>query len=848
MENEKSNIVRIATILVVVLLGLSFSALTASAQADSAGTEFFLVYTDNYDDGPGSAIFITSAVDTSGLVEIPAIGFSQAFTVTANTITNVNIPQTAEVLGSDIISDKGIRVTANDEVTVYFLNPRTPVCTNDAYLGLPVDILNVEYIVLGYQESLSARGFSHTIGPSEFAVVAPYDDTEVTITSSITTGTRTAGVPYTITLQQFETYTLQSDGALEDLTGTIIESSHPVAVFAGVRCADIPPGYGCCDHVVEQMMPTATWGKEFDTFPFKARRNGYGDILRVLACVDGTVVTIDGAVAGTINRGEFLETMVTAPSELSTSEPALVAQYLTGEDYEGRIGDPFECLIPPTEQFMPGYTFLTPTGYAENYVNVIAPTASLGDQVLDGSPVDTTLFTAFGTKGLSCGTITLSEGSHTMSGSAPFGIYVYGYNQYVSYGYPGGLALEFIYPRGDMNPPICDIWQVDDVTYAGSGTDNRPSEDVNGNGILDPGEDLNGNGLIDEDTGIFRVELEPGSTNLLLTVDPFIPGDPVVTYTVTLVDTSQDGSGTVRVTDGAGNNCTSEISITVGIPPVADAGSDKTVEQTYYQGANVTLNGSGSYDPDNDPLAYNWTWAGDSDTGVSPTVSLPLGTTTITLVVYDGTDYSDPDTVNITVVDTTPPVITCPADVTVEQETRDGTVVPLTATATDICDADVDITSDAPAIFPLGTTTVTFTATDDAGNTASCTTMVTVQDTTPPDISVTVSPDTLWPPNHKMVDITATVTVSDICDAAPTVVLTSVTSNEPDNAKGNGDGNTVNDIQEAEIGTEDYEFQLRAERAGKGDGRVYTITYTVTDASGNSASASATVVVPHDMG
>ena len=99
-----------------------------------------------------------------------------------------------------------------------------------------------------------------------------------------------------------------------------------------------------------------------------------------------------------------------------------------------------------------------------------------------------------------------------------------------------------------------------------------------------------------------------------------------------------------------------------------------------------------------------------------------------------------------------------------------------------------------------------------------------------------------------MVDIVATVTVSDISDAAPTVVLTSVTSNEPDNDKGKGDGNTVNDIQGAEIGTEDYEFQLRAERAGKGEGRVYTIDYTATDASGNSASASATVVVPHDMG
>ena len=68
-ENRKSNVARIATILFVVVLGLSLSALTAygQGQADSAGTEFFLVYTDNLHDGPGSAIFITSAVDTSGL-------------------------------------------------------------------------------------------------------------------------------------------------------------------------------------------------------------------------------------------------------------------------------------------------------------------------------------------------------------------------------------------------------------------------------------------------------------------------------------------------------------------------------------------------------------------------------------------------------------------------------------------------------------------------------------------------------------------------------------------------------------------------------------------------------------
>ncbi|HNB04110.1 MAG TPA: hypothetical protein PLV88_07440, partial [Methanoregulaceae archaeon] len=115
------------------------------------------------------------------------------------------------------------------------------------------------------------------------------------------------------------------------------------------------------------------------------------------------------------------------------------------------------------------------------------------------------------------------------------------------------------------------------------------------------------------------------------------------------------------------------------------------------------------------------------------------------------------------------------------------------------------------------------------------------------EISVAVAPDTLWPPNHKMVNIDASVTASDICDADPVIVLASITSDEPDDADGIGDGETTGDIQAANLGTEDYKFRLRAERAGEQDGRIYTITYQATDFSGNSVTGSATVSVPLEM-
>lgn len=94
--------------------------------------------------------------------------------------------------------------------------------------------------------------------------------------------------------------------------------------------------------------------------------------------------------------------------------------------------------------------------------------------------------------------------------------------------------------------------------------------------------------------------------------------------------------------------------------PIADAGPDQTVEATGPDGAQVTLDASGSYDPDDDILTYTWTWAGGSATGINPTVTLPLGTTTVTLEVFDGQLY-DTDTVEVTVQDTIPPEISIQA-------------------------------------------------------------------------------------------------------------------------------------------------------------------------------------------
>ena len=230
-----------------------------------------------------------------------------------------------------------------------------------------------------------------------------------------------------------------------------------------------------------------------------------------------------------------------------------------------------------------------------------------------------------------------------------------------------------------------------------------------------------------------------------------------------------------------------------------------------------------------------------------------IGVTPTTCNASDAVENKSTCTFQVKVQDTTPPVLICPADVTAECtgncgiDASDSQLAAFfgSVAATDVCDTTPVIVHNAPTFFNLGSTPVTFMATDDTGNVSACTRTVTVVDTTPPTMTVVLNRDVLWPPNHKLADITATVSVSDVCDPNPGFVLTSITSDEPDN--GLGDGDQAPDVSDADFGTPDTSFRLRSERAGIGDGRLYTITYTASDKSGNTTVVTAEVRVPHDQ-
>jgi hypothetical protein len=142
--------------------------------------------------------------------------------------------------------------------------------------------------------------------------------------------------------------------------------------------------------------------------------------------------------------------------------------------------------------------------------------------------------------------------------------------------------------------------------------------------------------------------------------------------------------------------------------------------------------------------------------------------------------------------------------------------------------------------FGYGTHEVVVAVSDGSAEPTTCTTSVTVVDTLPPVVTaVTPSQAILWPPNHKLVPVSISVTADDQCGSTTSRIV-SVTSNEPVN--GIGDGNTTPDW----LITGNLSLKLRAERSGRGSGRVYTVTVETVDHAGHKVTNTAEVKVPHD--
>lgn len=430
--------------LLTLLILFCVAANNTQAQSLSTkGTDFWFGFMENLQtSGIKLSVHISSEVSTSGVISTPLAGWSQNFTVTPGTTTTINVPtNTAMAKGSESVANQGIHIVSNDNISVYAMNYDN--ATFDATLVLPTPTLGQDYYVITYD----GLDYSGTKYPSELLVVATEDNTTVEITPSNTTlGGKAAGTPFSITLNQGQTYQVQGANA-KDLTGTKIVSTgtggscYPIAVFGGAQCTYVNSCVAC-DHLYEEMYPLKSWGKNFITVPLKSRLQ---DTYRILASANGTSVTINGGAPVNLNAGQIHEfTLNQQAGSVTSNQPISVAEYSQGMYCDYVNGDPFMMLLSPNEQTLSSVNFaeINTAVINDYYLNVVMKTASVGQAQLDGSSISGFFSTVPSNTTYSYAQITTTAGSHVLTADSGFIAYVYGFGNAESYGYAAGANLK----------------------------------------------------------------------------------------------------------------------------------------------------------------------------------------------------------------------------------------------------------------------------------------------------------------------------------------------------------------------------------------------------------------------
>ncbi len=432
--------------LLALCLGL-FTFVPAHSQFSTAGTDFWFGFLENFSSTQiDGQLYLTSPVNTTCTVTLANGSYSQNFNITANVLLNVTIPafNNPLVIQDQVVQNQAIHITSALPITVYAANVEN--ATVDATVIYPTTSIGNDYRVAVYNPSNLAGS------AAEFLIVAAENNTQVEITpSAATLQGNAAGTPFTIMLQQGQTYMVQSNG---DLTGSTVKATGGMAtckkfaVFGGNQCASIPNVGAqfvcCCDHLYEQIPDVNRWGKNFVISPLTTR---IGDTYTITAHTNGTVVNVSGVGVYNLNAGQFVEFITPGPAKWITSNnPVLVAQYANSQDYDFCAGaDPFYIIIPPVEQattdaIFGAYAMPLTTNY---YLNVVTKTVNIaGGVVLDGVPIPAASYQPVtGNPAWSFAPITILAGSHVLHCDTGFIATTYGFGQYESYGYLAGANL-----------------------------------------------------------------------------------------------------------------------------------------------------------------------------------------------------------------------------------------------------------------------------------------------------------------------------------------------------------------------------------------------------------------------
>ena len=324
----------------------------------------------------------------------------------------------------------------------------------DAFAVLPISPLLEEtefeeYLVMSHANKILQINFKSVI-----LVVASTDNTQLRITPTHNTSAVGGKISLekdketVIVRHRLDILTVTSSN---DLTGTVIRTNKPIAVYSSHECGNIPVDINNCSHLIEQMPPVRLLGYCYSATSFMGRQDG--SYVKFVAAKDGTYVEAyenDDVVVtyGPLDRGMFHERYL-GPGRvlvLKSSHPIMVAQFSSGAQLD-EVGAPFMIVLPSLSKLVSKVPFYSKNSSNMNYITITLPSQYYDEDalILDGDPIYSNATATV--QSPSCGNFTtisleVDPGHHYLQHTTPgagFLLSVYGFGPGTSYGYSPGL-------------------------------------------------------------------------------------------------------------------------------------------------------------------------------------------------------------------------------------------------------------------------------------------------------------------------------------------------------------------------------------------------------------------------
>jgi gliding motility-associated-like protein len=319
----------------------------ASQHARYAGKEFWFTTGNN---GNVNEFLLSGKYNASVTFTYTTNNTSYTATVPANTVVKMPLPQMNQTTMSifETVMNRSLHIVSDSDVVVQYA--AWGGVKDDGSLIYPSDgqrYGNVYYLSgLPYLTSTST-----TPGGGGFSIVAACDSVAVEITPAKDLMGYPAGVPFTITLNKGETYSIASSGTNtpRDISGTKIEVKsasccNPINVFNTGACGVSYWPYtatpvAACDFFFEQILPVSSWDTSYYVLPYY--NNPY-TIVKIVSSANNNVLSLNGNSFATLNTGGTLDTIIREPVHISSSFPVSVSQHMVGQ----LVSYPVPVLVP----------------------------------------------------------------------------------------------------------------------------------------------------------------------------------------------------------------------------------------------------------------------------------------------------------------------------------------------------------------------------------------------------------------------------------------------------------------------------------------------------------------------